>query len=159
MAEGKGNFSGDILILLWGTDNKFDLATDATIGFSPSENGSFVHTGFNKCFQSILPEIKKCLSEHKQPIDTVHCIGHSLGGALATLTAEWLKNSKYAKTSDIKLYTFGSPRVGASSFVKSLTREMLKGTDICRVYHKTDVVPMVPIWPFFTCQEKVMLTV
>lgn len=153
VAEGRGSFEGDVLILLRGTDNRFDWATDATVGFSPSETGRFVHTGFNKCFKSVLPELKQRLSSIKGPVRTIHCVGHSLGGALATLTAEWLKKSKPVTTSDIKLYTFGSPRVGASSFAKLVTQELSEGNDIYRVYHKTDVVPMVPIWPFYHVPE------
>lgn len=160
VAEGRGDFAGDILILLRGTDNKFDWATDATVGFSPSATGRFVHTGFNKCFQTILPELKQQLTvvkrrfaDLKKPIGTVHCVGHSLGGALATLTTEWLNKSKHIHYTDVKLYTFGSPRVGAQSFVKLVTEEMSKGKDIYRVYHKTDVVPMVPLWPFYHLPE------
>lgn len=160
VAEGREEFEGDVLILLRGTDNRFDWATDATVGFSPSSTGRFVHTGFNNCFKTVLPELREQLSsieqrfsaERKQ-IGTVHCVGHSLGGALATLTAEWLKKSKHIHSTDIKLYTFGSPRVGASSFVKLVTEELSKGDDIYRVYHKTDVVPMVPLWPFYHLPE------
>ncbi|AWF79621.1 hypothetical protein BTJ40_01560 [Microbulbifer sp. A4B17] len=149
IARGKGEFKDDVLILLRGTDNNFDWATDATVGFSPSETGRFVHTGFNKCFGSILPELKEKVISLGHNIRTIHCVGHSLGGALATLTSEWLKKSGLSPTDNIKLYTFGSPRVGALSFVKLMTSELDKGKNIYRVYHKTDVVPMVPMWPFY----------
>ncbi|MCK7598882.1 lipase family protein [Microbulbifer sp. CAU 1566] len=160
VAEGRGDFAGDILILLRGTDNNFDWATDATVGFSPSATGRFVHTGFNACFHTILPELKNQLNVIKQrfqaankTVRTIHCVGHSLGGALATLTAEWLNKSKHLHYTDVKLYTFGSPRVGGIRFVKLVTEEMDKGKDIYRVYHKTDVVPMVPLWPFYHLPE------
>ncbi|WP_299594499.1 lipase family protein [uncultured Microbulbifer sp.] len=161
VAEGRGDFEGDILILLRGTDNNFDWATDATVGFSPSATGRFVHTGFNACFHSVLPELAQQLTGIKQrfsgqgkTIGTVHCVGHSLGGALATLTAEWLNKSQHVHHTNVKLYTFGSPRVGGHSFVKLVTDEMDEGKDIYRVYHKTDVVPMVPLWPFYHLPEK-----
>ncbi|MCW8127633.1 lipase family protein [Microbulbifer halophilus] len=154
IAQGKGEFENDLLILLRGTSNAFDWATDGTVGFSPSETGRFVHTGFNKCFGSMLPELKEHLSKIKGSVRTIHCIGHSLGGALATLTVEWLKKSNFVSASKIKLYTFGSPRVGAHSFAKLVTQDLSQGKDIYRVYHKSDVVPMVPMWPFYHIPEK-----
>jgi triacylglycerol lipase len=155
VAKGKGQeFKNDILLVFRGTDNTFDWATDATVGFSPSRTGRFVHTGFNKCFSTVLPELEKKLQAIEGRVRTIHCVGHSLGGALATLAAEWLKKSKVVIATDIKLYTFGSPRVGASSFVHKFTQDMSEGDDIYRVYHKTDVVPMVPIWPFYHVPEK-----
>ena len=42
-------------------------------------------------------------------VGTVHCVGHSLGGALATLAAEWLKKSKVVNSVDVKLYKGGDP--------------------------------------------------
>ncbi|MCO1332925.1 lipase family protein [Microbulbifer sp. OS29] len=149
VATGRGEFKHDALILLRGTDNNFDWATDATVGFSSSETGRFVHTGFNKCFDTILPELKERVLSLGQNIRTIHCVGHSLGGALATLTSEWLKKAGISPTDDVKLYTFGSPRVGALSFVKLMTSELDNGKNIYRVFHKTDVVPMVPMWPFY----------
>nr|WP_274054955.1 hypothetical protein [Thalassomonas haliotis] len=39
----------------------------------------------------------------------MHCVGHSPGGALAALTADWIK-AGFGKT--VYLYTFAAPRVG-----------------------------------------------
>ena len=77
-----------------------------------------------------------------QGVTTFHCIGHSLGGALATLCANWLK-----KAYSTYLYTYGSPRVGLHDFSTYLTIQMTTKR-ICRVFHKTDVVPMIPTWPY-----------
>ncbi len=84
----------------------------------------------------------------KKKIDTVHCVGHSLGGALATLCASWLKAGK--KTT--YLYTYGSPRVGLHSFVNDITTRM-GSNNIYRVYHKTDPVPVIPAWPYIHVPE------
>lgn len=75
----------------------------------------------------------------------VHCVGHSLGGAVATLVADWVKANRPGTTP--YLYTFGCPRVGSEGFARSLTQNI--GTEnIYRVFHGCDPVPMVPIWPF-----------
>ncbi len=47
----------------------------------------------------------------------------------------------------VKLYTFGAPRAGLWRFAKRFTTKV--GTsNIHRVYHATDPVPMIPIYPF-----------
>jgi len=73
----------------------------------------------------------------------VHCVGHSLGGAVATLVADWAAR----KGMQAKLYTFGCPRVGHKGFAQDLTLRV-KAHNIFRVYHSSDLVPMVPVWPF-----------
>ena len=74
----------------------------------------------------------------------MHFCGHSLGGALATLAADW---AAIKRSCNVKLYTFGAPRVGFKPFSERLTSG-LGAENIYRVHRSTDVVPMVPIWPF-----------
>jgi len=77
-------------------------------------------------------------------IHTVHCIGHSLGGAIATICGDWIKRSYNYNT---WVYTFGSPRVGLVNFSQECTTKL--GSDhIKRCFHKSDPVPMIPTWPF-----------
>ncbi|MFC1751275.1 lipase family protein [Pseudomonadota bacterium] len=79
-------------------------------------------------------------------ITRVHCVGHSMGGALSNLIADWIIQEKIAPEAEI--YTFGSPRVGLRRFAENL-RTTVGENRIHRAYHKTDIVPMVPVWPFF----------
>lgn len=74
----------------------------------------------------------------------VHCVGHSLGGAVASLAADWVSRTLKLPT---KLYTIGAPRVGTDWLVKSTTAS-IREENIFRVYHSTDPVPMVPLYPF-----------
>jgi thioesterase domain-containing protein len=46
-----------------------------------------VHIGFNQTFNNMLPEIKDFLKNNK-PEGQIHCIGHSLGGPVASLAAD-----------------------------------------------------------------------
>jgi hypothetical protein len=74
----------------------------------------------------------------------IHCIGHSLGGAVANLVAAYLD----ASVGGVSLYTFGAPRVGQNSFATDLTWSL--GEDaINRAYNIADPVPMIPMFPFF----------
>ncbi len=142
---GKG-YEGDVFLIFRGTttaNNKADFVTDGHIGLTRSSTGHMVHVGFNHTFTSMLPQIRSFLAKNKVT-GTVHCIGHSLGGAVASLAADWLKK-KAGKS--VKLYTFGAPRVGTYFFAKSTT-DSLKVENIHRVYHQTDPVPMVAMFPY-----------
>jgi len=61
--------------------------------------------------------------------------GHSLGAAVATILAAYLKG----RGLDPLLYTYGSPRVGNETFVKAYSAI----THYRHVYHH-DIVPLVP---------------
>jgi hypothetical protein len=145
-AKGGGTYKGDLFLIFRGTttaNNKADLVTDGRIGIERSKSGLPVHIGFNHTFTSMLPDIRKFILEAKS-LGTIHCIGHSLGGAVASLAADWVSRNTPNLT---KLYTFGAPRVGTDWFVKSTTSSI--GADnMHRVYHRTDPVPMVALYPF-----------
>ncbi len=141
-----GEKDNDMFLIFRGTteaNNKADFVTDGNIGLTRSSTGHMVHLGFNSTFTSMLPQIKSFLANNIVT-GTVHCIGHSLGGAVASLAADWLKK-KAGK--NVKLYTFGAPRVGTYFFAKSTTSS-LKVENMHRVYHQTDPVPMVGMFPY-----------
>ncbi|MCI0506531.1 MAG: lipase family protein [Gammaproteobacteria bacterium] len=138
-----GEFEGDALIAMRGTATLHDGITDAHAGtLYPSASGKMVHSGFNKTFLTFKNELDTFFSQFAPR--RVHCVGHSLGGALATLAAEWCSANNIGQP---VLYTFGCPRVGSADFAKYLT-DKLGDNNIYRVYHKSDPVSMVPIWPF-----------
>eukprot|EP00890_Picochlorum_soloecismus_P005060 jgi/Picsp_1/5555/NSC_02914-R1_alpha beta-hydrolase domain-containing protein len=70
---------------------------------------------------------------------TVFVSGHSLGGALATLCAMDLKLR--LKVPDVRLVTFGSPRVGNAVFAHWFNKFIAPHW---RFTHNRDVVPSVP---------------
>jgi hypothetical protein len=119
--------------------------SDLNTGVRSSHTGFPVHQGFYYAFDSIIQELRQFISGLKG-VSVVHCVGHSLGGAIATLAADWVRSS--GAVSVVKLYTFGSPRVGLENFASRCTSK-LNAVNTYRVYHKTDPVPMVPTWPFF----------
>jgi hypothetical protein len=75
--------------------------------------------------------------------DVVHCVGHSLGGAVATLVAAHFSSRGKA----VKLYTFGCPRVGALG-AQSAMEQSLGKHNIFRVSHDLDPVTMVGPYPY-----------
>jgi triacylglycerol lipase len=145
-ARGGVGYENDIIIIFRGTTIKnygADIISDLRLGVETSTTGLPVHIGFNHAFCSMMPAIDEFLKSHADALGTVHVIGHSLGGAVAAIAAEWLS----AKRKNIKLYTFGAPKPGLEFFAERLTKK-LGAENIYRVYHSTDVVPMVPVYPF-----------
>lgn len=151
--EGGGLHKDEVFLIFRGTTtaNKgADILTDARIGITNSSTGLPVHCGFHHCFSSMLPKIQRFFNTHKGGIKVVHCIGHSLGGAVASLAADWVSEIlKYP----VRLYTFGAPRVGTDWFVKR-TSSSIGADNMYRVYHRTDPVPMVPLYPFMHAPYK-----
>ncbi|MCK4709395.1 MAG: lipase family protein, partial [Gammaproteobacteria bacterium] len=143
-AKGGKGFENDIFIIFRGsTKLKADWMTNARLGVQTSGSGWPVHIGFNTAFKSMLPQIQEFLRGSGKNA-TIHCIGHSLGGAVASIAANWIAHNKPQK---VKLYTFGAPKPGLMLFANSLTRKIGK-SNIFRTYHATDPVPMVPLFPF-----------
>lgn len=143
-AKGIGEYQHQAFVAFKGTDSLYDALTDGNTGIRASHTGCYVHQGFYYAFNSMIVELRQFLSGLKG-ITAIHCIGHSLGGAVATIAADWIKSTGVA--GQVNLYTFGSPRVGLDMFAKKCTSRLV-AENIYRVYHKTDPVPMVPTWPF-----------
>jgi hypothetical protein len=123
--------SGHALVVFRGTepDRVSDLGADLNASMVEGPTGGAVHVGFANAFSGVGSKIGKWLDNHQgmQVIVT----GHSLGGALATLSA-----SQWAAS---RLVTFGSPRVGNVAFVGTVKAEAVaRYVDCC------DIVTRVP---------------
>ncbi|MCK4825736.1 lipase family protein, partial [bacterium] len=143
---GKGILEGHVFIMFRGTKYLADWLTNMNVSTSSSSLGMPVHDGFNEAFKSMEPQLINFMGELKNyKVHTVNCIGHSLGGAIATICGEWVRMTYGRGT---KIYTFGSPRVGLEAFSSYCTASV-GASNIYRAYHKTDIVPCIPTWPFF----------
>lgn len=144
-SAGKGAFQGHAFAAFMGTASLYDALTDINTGVITGHTGAHVHQGFHRAFDSVLPELRQ-FAASLNGVNVVHCVGHSLGGAIATLAADWLRAR--GSVSRANLYTFGSPRVGLSLFAEKCTGRVSAG-NVYRAHHETDPIPMVPTWPFF----------
>ncbi len=142
IADGVGPFQNEVLIATRGTQSTADWLSNLAVATESGPGGLSVHQGFNHVYKSYARQITDFLGTRRPA--TIHCVGHSLGGALATLNADMLSQARVAP---VKLYTFGSPRVGLQAFTESLTARLGAG-NIYRVHHSCDPVPKVPIFPF-----------
>jgi triacylglycerol lipase len=142
---GKGSYKDHAFIIFRGTQYLADWLTNLNISASRTTSGQPVHDGFNMTFKTMQPKLREFMGViAKNNITNIHCIGHSLGGALATLCGDWIRSVYKTKP---YIYTYGSPRVGLIGFADHCTRSV--GSErIFRVYHKTDIVPCIPCWPF-----------
>lgn len=141
-AEGMGTRQGEVVLAFRGTDIIQDWLTDANCGLQQGPSAWPVHAGFNETFKSFREDLDRFM-RGRTP-GPIHCVGHSLGGALASLAADHLSQSGIG---NVKLYTFGAPRVGVAGFARNLTSK-LGAENIHRVYHLADPVSMIPIFPF-----------
>lgn len=144
VGHGKKQFAGHHVIAVRGTKTSHDWLTNGNVGLSVSSSGVHVHSGFNQAFESMRPALSQILKPHLNAgrVSGIHCIGHSLGGALASLTGDWIR-AEYRKP--VKVYTFGAPRVGMRGFSTKFT---MATEGLYRCTHGADPVPSVPLWPF-----------
>ena len=143
IAWGEGAYTNEVLVVTRGTKINNDWLTNLSIGLRPGPAGWPVHMGFLGTWNSFSADLAKFLAGRNP--NHIHCVGHSLGGALAALTADWVTTNRMAEAS---LYTFGAPRCGDAVFAGTLTQRV-GAANVHRVYHPADVVPMIPMLPFF----------
>lgn len=145
VAKGQGEFNGHALLACRGTQGRHDVLTDLNAGIQLTPTGYKVHAGFNRTFNSFREEIRRWIARHRPHV--IHCVGHSLGGALANLCA--IDIVSRANSPRVHLYTFGAPRTGDTGFADKLSMHPKVGIGgIHRVYHAGDPISMVPLWPF-----------
>lgn len=109
---------------------------------SSGVSGARVHTGFNEAYQkqasTITEKVTRLMNRYRTY--TLVVTGHSLGGAFATLCAIDLYE-KNVTSRNIRLWTYGSPRVGNDVFASYVQRAL---PEYYRVVNENDVVPHVP---------------
>ncbi|WP_158135652.1 lipase family protein [Vibrio navarrensis] len=139
---GKGKRESELVISVRGTKTGHDWMTNLNLGLKGAPNSAVAHAGFVNVFHSLRPQIRQFILSQKKIPRHIHCVGHSLGGALASLFSDWIKSELKVSTT---LYTFGAPRVGQASYARKSEET---NTNIYRCTHGADPVPLIPLWPF-----------
>jgi predicted lipase len=129
----------DVNIIQCGVSDICDKwMTDTT-----SDYAIYIHSGFLSQYLTVREQLIKHISDGTY--EEFLITGHSLGGALATLSAVDLfstMSTPHTKT----VVTIGSPRVGNSTFVKEFDSANFVNY---RIFNDQDPVPQVPISPFY----------
>ena len=146
VARGKGIRSNEVFVCTRGTQTREDISTDLNFLPTAHNQGGQVHRGFKKTFDSYAHNLHatvKQVAGGNKPV-AVHCVGHSLGGALANLNAAALSSGRHH---NVYLYTLAAPRVGLSAFGQFLDSH-LEADRVFRVANLADPVTMLPCFPF-----------
>jgi triacylglycerol lipase len=145
MAQLNGGRFREIVIATRGTATWADAGTDINAIPAPGPTGHAIHKGFGTTFKSYVQQLNEFIKQQNLGFKptAVHCMGHSLGGALANLNAAAcaeLGLNSY-------LYTAAAPRVGMVPYAEHLSKKM-KAAHVYRVANEADIVTMVPCYPF-----------
>jgi triacylglycerol lipase len=123
---------------LWKNKEQFDLKsmvadlkTDIDILLTYWPLGGKVHRGFKEALEEVWSDLLPCIRKLSDKGCKIWITGHSLGAALATLSA-----SLYGSAQGV--YTFGSPRVGNKDFKENFKEK------IYRIVNNDDIVARVP---------------
>ncbi|CAB3398656.1 unnamed protein product [Caenorhabditis bovis] len=101
-----------------------------------------VNRYFSRSHDIIWPSIQKTLNKKKFKDYDVVITGHSLGGALASLAAVRLVADGHRRSDQVKLFTYGEPRVGNLEFSR---RFSLLVPYSFRIVHAIDLITRLPV--------------
>ncbi|WP_018651986.1 lipase family protein [Actinobacillus capsulatus] len=128
------------VIAVRGTQESKDIGIDAdALQVKPAHNiKGEVHQGFYQQANAIIKNenFDRFMKQFKAQNKDLYITGHSLGGAVATILSAYLVEQGFRPL----LYTFGSPRVGNTTFVKYYNNKFTH----FRHVNDFDVVPVLP---------------
>jgi triacylglycerol lipase len=126
----------DIVVACRGTEpNDWnDVKADVNAFMVLAETVGRVHRGFKREVDDLWPALEEIIAQDKR---TLWFTGHSLGGAMATISAGRCFLAHIPATPQA-VYTFGAPRVGTKRYINSVS------VDLTRWVNNNDIVPRVP---------------
>ncbi|CAB1184606.1 unnamed protein product [Spirodela intermedia] len=148
----------DIVVAWRGTVRVSEWYKDAQILFKPLRGDAKVEHGFLSLYhdkeqssrfneesasEMVMREIRRLVKIYGERDEEVSLTvtGHSLGGALALLSAHEAAAAAIPGLSHVSVISFGAPRVGNREFVKELED---RGVKVLRLVNKQDLVPRMP---------------
>jgi len=101
-----------------------------------------IHGKMYRGYLKVRSEMWNAIHSLSSPLETLFITGYSLGGGLAMIAAlDLLLN--YAAVGDVRLYTFGAPRVGNQWFANALNQAPAL-SQFYQIQNTADVVTTMP---------------
>jgi endonuclease G len=135
------NETGSIIVGIRGTMTPEEWVKNFTAipqPFSAVPGFGFVHLGFEKMWMRIRDDVMDALRDLPD-VRRITFLGHSLGGAMATLGTVDIKKNLNRPTVD--LATIGCPRIGQIRFRNNFDNLNIKALRVAEI---RDIVPHVP---------------
>ena len=131
----------DLIVACRGTEpTEFqDIVADLRAAPVKSESEGRVHVGFKTEVDDLWPMVLEDITRKQNQNKKLWFCGHSLGAAMATIMASRCWHEASVPNPE-ELYTYGSPRAGWPSFVKTLA------VSHQRWVNNNDIVTTVPPW-------------
>ena len=127
-----------LLISVRGSQELADFLRDADARqVSHADGQGKIHRGFHDAFLVARAFVERYMRAFYRKGQTILVCGHSLGGAIALLLAEWLQ--RLPNSPDVQLYTYGSPRTGNRTFAQAA-----QSLPHHRLVNHNDPIPSVP---------------
>lgn len=108
---------------------------------SPCPSDTKVHTGFFSLFKQIQADLQTVIVFNAASYDRIVFSGHSLGGAIASLSALYAAQSLTLKP--VHVYTFGKPRLGDSGYRECILANL--DNRFWRVENENDIINSLPL--------------
>jgi len=121
----------------WITDDEFLLVPYMEAGMGVLVHGGFLN-GLHSVKQQVMEAVGKAVGSY--PGFSVSVAGHSLGGAIAALTTQYL--ARNLPSTSFTLHTYGEPRVGNPAFAAYF--DALPNVAAMRFVNGNDLVPTIP---------------
>jgi len=126
------------IVAFAGTDplHLLNWVSDFTLGRPQTA----VHEGFRDAAAAVWNDVKDALAAAIASGSPIFITGHSLGAAIAVVTADAARRE--LQLGNAQVYLFGCPRVGRADFVAPYN--IAFGATTYRLVHGADIVPTVP---------------
>lgn len=141
-----------IVISFRGTSTLGDAADDARAYLVKLDSlDCKIHKGFNDQFKDAIEPISMHMRRYP-PSKEIFFVGHSLGGALATVASVYFVH-KFS-LQNVFVCTFGSPKVGDSKFAKMFSSSVKSSS---RYVNQDDIVTYHPFFFFVHVDGEIKL--
>ncbi|CAJ0587658.1 unnamed protein product, partial [Mesorhabditis spiculigera] len=140
----KSDVLRQIIVVFRGTKTDVQLILEGWSTLKPQQEYygmGLVNSYFAKASDLLFDPVYQALADPQWKSYNVVFTGHSLGAALATLAAARTAAQGLRTSQQIKMYTFGEPRVGNVQFAASFNNLV---PEAFRVIFRSDIVPHLP---------------